>query len=117
VLPPGGLLLLLHRLLLLILLSTSPFSFCREVLLFFQLLHLLFFLLLILPLLHLLPALPLLHLQCGQPSFSYTESCPACRRLAGRQCGECGYRGHRDRDCPDLWRRLQGTGGLKALGH
>jgi len=45
-------------------------------------------------------------LRCGQPSFSFQESCSHCQRLNREECKECHKRGHIARDCPDYWRRF-----------
>jgi len=45
-------------------------------------------------------------LRCGQPSFSFQESCSHCQRLNREECKECRKRGHIARDCPDYWRRF-----------
>jgi len=48
-------------------------------------------------------------LRCGQPGFSFLESCMHCRRLNDTECRLCGFLGHTAMDCPDLWRRFHAT--------
>ena len=48
-------------------------------------------------------------LWCGQPGFSFLESCMHCRKLRDVECNTCHYTGHVSRDCPDTWRRFHAT--------